>query len=61
MHAAPSSCFGQYLRTVRGETQMPSFQDQFIRDALFSLGHVLPHHASDQLADFLGQRWPPAA
>ena len=26
---------------------------------LFSPSHVLPHHASDQLANFLGQLWPP--
>ena len=27
VHPAPSSCFGQYLRTVRGETHTPDFND----------------------------------
>ena len=52
----PGARFGMYLRTVRGETRIPSLSSSSLAIALFTPQLVLVRHPADQRAQFLRNR-----
>ncbi len=44
-----------YLRTVRGEIWIPSFNKQFVGDTLFAPGDIVANHLTNQFSKFSGE------